>query len=68
MPNAPKTPHHQIRVDRDLWDEFGTAAVAMGTDRSEYLREFMRWAVRREGAKQPKRPASAAPEAEPAAE
>lgn len=58
MPNAPKTPNRVLRVDDDLWARFGQAAAEMGTDRSEYVREFMRWAAREPGAKMPKRPAA----------
>lgn len=45
-----------IRVDDDLWDAFGKAVAAAGGDRSYLLRELMRWYVREEGAKLPKRP------------
>jgi hypothetical protein len=56
MPNQPKTPLHTIRVDDDLWNAFGGAAAQAGMDRSQLLRELMRWYIREEGAKLPRRP------------
>lgn len=50
------TPTRPIRVDPDLWERFGVATTADGTDRSTVLRDFMRWYVREPGAKVPKRP------------
>ncbi len=32
----------QVRVDLDLWNAFGDAAEAVGTDRSKLLVAFMR--------------------------
>jgi hypothetical protein len=57
-PNAPKTPVRPIRVDQELWDEFGQATAAGDTDRSAALRAFMAWYARRPGAKLPVRPAA----------
>jgi hypothetical protein len=56
MPNAPKTPTRPIRVDDDLWEEFGEATAEQDTNRSEALREFIRWYVRKPGARMPERP------------
>jgi len=50
------TPHAAIRVPPDVWDRFGEAAAAAGTDRSTILREFIRWYLRDDGAKPPNRP------------
>jgi hypothetical protein len=36
------TARQTIRVDEDLWQRFGDAATATGSDRSAVLREFMR--------------------------
>lgn len=33
---------HPIRVDQQLWDEFGEAARAIGSDRTKVLVGFMR--------------------------
>lgn len=57
-PNAPKTPVRPIRVDAELWEDFGKAATASATDRSAALRAFMAWYARRPGAKLPIRPAA----------
>ncbi|PXY20847.1 hypothetical protein [Prauserella muralis] len=56
MPNAPRTPTQNIRVDEDLWREAREVAEAMGTDRSSAVRAFLRWYVRRPGAELPERP------------
>lgn len=60
-PNAPRTPVRPIRVDADLWNDFGQAATTNGTDRSAALRAFMAWYARRPGAKLPERPVSIRP-------
>lgn len=52
-----KTPLRPIRVDGDLWDDFGQSTAAGGTDRSAVLRAFMAWYARRPGAKPVARPA-----------
>jgi hypothetical protein len=36
------TPTRPIRVDLDLWDDFGDAARAIGSDRTKVLVGFMR--------------------------
>lgn len=36
------TPLKRIRVDDDLWKDFGEAAAAMGADRTKLLVAFMR--------------------------
>ncbi len=41
-----------VRMDADLWGEFG----ALADDRSALLRQFVEWYVRRPGAKRPSRP------------
>jgi hypothetical protein len=54
MPRTPTTP---VRIDRDIWADFGDATTTMDTDRSKAIREFIDWYLRRPGAKLPKRPA-----------
>lgn len=49
------TPHRPIRVEDDLWEEFGR--IAGPRNRAAVLREFIAWYVRRRGAVLPKRPA-----------
>lgn len=56
MPNAPKTPHRQVRLDDDMWHKLGLAAVEAGTDRSVIIRALVAWWLREPGAKIPKRP------------
>lgn len=50
------TARQTIRMDEDLWEKLDEAAKAVGTDRSSYLRDFARWAVREKGARMPQRP------------
>lgn len=50
---ASHTPHRPIRVDDDLWTKFGRL---VGRDRSDVVRQFIRWYVREPGAKLPQRP------------
>ncbi len=48
------TPHRPIRVEAELWDEFGRLAGERG--RAEVIRAFIAWYVRRRGARLPERP------------
>lgn len=41
MPNQPKTPLRNIRVEDELWDDYGQACDAKGTTRSDDLRAHM---------------------------
>lgn len=50
------TPTRPIRVQLDLWDEFGAVATQLGSNRTALILEYMRWMTRRQGAKLPKRP------------
>jgi len=52
------TDRRTIRVEPDLWDEFGVAADAQPDKRSGVLREFMRWYLGKPGAELPSRPAA----------
>lgn len=51
-----KTPPHVFRVSNELWRDFGYACDELGTDRSAYFRDVMRWAIHDEGVKAPRRP------------
>ncbi|MET9950193.1 hypothetical protein ABZ135_01410 [Streptomyces sp. NPDC006339] len=50
------TPPRQIRIPNEDWSDFDDAAKAMGSDRAAVVREFIRWYLRRPGAKPPQRP------------
>lgn len=67
MPNAPKTTPRQMRIDKDTWEDFNTAAKLLGTDRSTLVREYILWMLRRPNAKAPARltPEQAAQVSEP---
>jgi len=41
VPNKPKTPNRVIRVDHDLWRDYGAACGADGITRSDDLRSYM---------------------------
>lgn len=56
MPNQPKTPLRNIRLDDDLWLRLGEVAAEQGTDRSAIVRSLVAWFVREPGAKPPHRP------------
>lgn len=48
------TTNRVVRVDDDDWDDFGSAAGLR--HRAELIRAFIRWYLRRPGAKLPQRP------------
>jgi len=41
VPNKPKTPNRVIRVDNDLWRDYGAACETDGVTRSDDLRAYM---------------------------
>jgi hypothetical protein len=41
VPNKPKTPNRVIRVDVDLWRDYGAACETDGVTRSDDLRAYM---------------------------
>lgn len=47
------TDRKSIRVDSDLWDEFGEATAERKDGRSGVLREYMRWFLRKPDAALP---------------
>jgi hypothetical protein len=47
------TPHRPIRVEDELWEEFGILVGAR--HRSAVVRDFIAWYTHRKGAKMPKR-------------
>jgi hypothetical protein len=46
VPNQPKTPNRVIRVDDDLWRDYGAACEAEGVTRSDDMRAHMLRKVR----------------------
>lgn len=46
MPNQPKTPNRVIRVEEELWRDYGEACEADGTTRSDDLRAHMARKIR----------------------
>lgn len=55
MPNVPKTTPRQMRIDEETWLDFDAAAKLLGADKSTLVREYIWWALRRPGAKPPRR-------------
>lgn len=53
-----------IRMEDDLWDPLGPAALTNGLDRSKLLRQFARWYLSVPGAQLPQRPAPTAEQQE----
>jgi len=52
--NEKHTPLRPVRVETELWAEFGRLVGAR--NRSAVIRDFIRWYVRERGATLPKRP------------
>jgi hypothetical protein len=46
----------RVKFDRAEWEEFGSDAEFMGTDRSDIARQLIRWWMRKPGTKLPPRP------------
>lgn len=63
MPDAPKTQHRSVRIEDDDWADLGDRAGVVGLDRAKAINQFVRWYIRRPGAKLPTRPP--APEESP---
>lgn len=51
-----KTPQRTLVVEPSDWDELQVAAKAVGSDRATVLRQFIKWYIRRPGARMPQRP------------
>lgn len=45
-----------IRLEQNLWDALGPAALANGHDRSSVIRQLVRWYLTEPGAQLPQRP------------
>jgi hypothetical protein len=46
-----------VRVSDEDWTDLGDTASAAGADRAKVINAFIRWYLRRPGAKLPERPA-----------
>lgn len=56
LPVLPKNKHRMVRFSDEDWAEFGDLTTEAGSDRSAILNQFIRWYLRRPGAKLPERP------------
>jgi hypothetical protein len=57
LPNSPRTQHRSVRISGDDWADLDEASKAVGSDGGSLIKEFIRWYLRRPGAKLPERPA-----------
>ena len=58
VPNQPGTQHRSVRISDEDWAELDVAAKSAGADRGTLIKQFIRWYLRRPGAKLPQRPGS----------
>lgn len=60
VPNQPRpsNPHRSVRFEDIDWEDGDAVAREMGTSRGAVLNQFLRWYLRRPGAKLPTRPAA----------
>lgn len=58
VPNQPRptNPHRSVRFEDIDWADGDAATKEMGTSRGAILNQFLRWYLRRPGAKLPQRP------------
>jgi len=56
VPNKPKTQHRSVRVPDGDWTDLATVTTSVGSDRGTVIKQFIRWYLRRPGAKLPERP------------
>ncbi len=49
------TARQTVRIDHQMWDDFGALADSLGTDRSVLIREFIAWMLDQPNAKMPSR-------------
>lgn len=58
----PTNKHRSVRFELDEWEVSDKLARELGTNRSQILNQFIRWFLRRPGAKLPQRPSAEAVE------
>ena len=56
MPNKPGTQHRSVRISDEDWTDLEAATGTLGSDRGTVIKQFIRWYLRRPGAKLPERP------------
>jgi hypothetical protein len=56
VPNKPGTQHRSVRVSDEDWADLADVTTGIGTDRGTVIKQFIRWYLRRPGAKLPERP------------
>lgn len=56
VPNKPGTQHRSVRVSDEDWADMLPATAELATDRGTVIKQFIRWYLRRPGAKMPTRP------------
>jgi hypothetical protein len=56
VPNQPRTQHRSVRISDEDWADLEAAAASAGADRAKVINQFIRWYLRRPGAKLPERP------------
>ena len=59
VPNKPVTQHRSVRISDEDWADLETATGSSGSDRGTVIKQFIRWYLRRPGAKLPERPTAA---------
>lgn len=62
------TDRRTLRVEQELWDDFGIATASYKDGRSGVLRDFIRWFMDRPGAQLPPKPSLERPAATDEAE
>lgn len=56
VPDKPKTQHRSVRISDEDWADLEARAASQGADRAKVINQFIRWYLRRSGAKLPERP------------
>ena len=59
VPNKPGTQHRSVRISDEDWDDLEAATGSFCSDRGTVIKQFIRWYLRRPGAKLPERPTAA---------
>lgn len=56
VPNKPRTQHRSVRISDEDWGDLDVTTKGTGFDRGTVIKQFIRWYLRRPGAKLPERP------------